>query len=338
MSEQMALIGRETPIPDLATFDVILVNSSAGKDSQAMLDYVAELARTAGVMDRVVVLHNNLGKAEWPGTEELAKEQAAHYGFRFIERHRAQQLMEEINQRGMWPDALNRYCTSDQKRGPSWKVITELVADLALARQARVLYCLGLRAEESRGRAKKPALEVNKAASSGVREVTTWLPILHWSEAEVWTRIKASGVRYHWAYDKGMKRLSCSFCVLATREDLMCAARLRPELADEYVALEHRIGDQFRDGATMRGLVAEARGEELDTRDIDHLKLRSEEQRAARKVDRLIRLRQAGKDADLAEIDRQRTIRDAARAKREELEGELPRLAEAVAKAKGGQS
>ncbi|MBQ1164414.1 hypothetical protein KBZ21_41225, partial [Streptomyces sp. A73] len=49
---------------------------------------------------------------------------------------------------------------------------------------------------------------------------------------EVWARIKASGVRYHWAYDKGMKRLSCSFCVLASREDLECAAR--PTRAEAY--------------------------------------------------------------------------------------------------------
>ncbi|MBQ1165131.1 phosphoadenosine phosphosulfate reductase family protein, partial [Streptomyces sp. A73] len=76
-------------------------------------------------------------------------------------------------------------------------------------------------------------------------EVVTWLPILHWTEAEVWARIKASGVRYHWAYDKGLKRLSCSFCVLASREDLECAARLRPDLAAEYVALEAEMGHRF---------------------------------------------------------------------------------------------
>ncbi|MBQ1163383.1 phosphoadenosine phosphosulfate reductase, partial [Streptomyces sp. A73] len=77
-----------------------------------MLDYVAECARAADVTSRVVVLHNNLGRAEWPGPEGLAKEQAAHYGFRFEERHRAQLLLEEIRARGMGPDARNRYCTS----------------------------------------------------------------------------------------------------------------------------------------------------------------------------------------------------------------------------------
>ncbi|MBQ1167361.1 phosphoadenosine phosphosulfate reductase, partial [Streptomyces sp. A73] len=60
-------------MPDLTEYDVILVASSAGTDSQAMLDYVAECARAAAVTSRVVVLHNNLGRAEWPGTEGLAK-------------------------------------------------------------------------------------------------------------------------------------------------------------------------------------------------------------------------------------------------------------------------
>lgn len=248
--------------PDLADYDVILVASSAGKDSQAMLDRVAELARAAGVEDRVTVLHNDLGEVEWPGTAELAAEQAAHYGYRFEMRHRTQGLLlEQIEARGMWPSSKARYCTSDQKRGPARKLITELVGELDLDRQARVLYCLGLRAQESSGRAKKPVMEVDKAATSGVREVTVWHPILHWTEEEVWARIKASGVRHHWAYDRGMKRLSCSFCVLASREDLECAARLRPEMAAKYVDLEARMGHQFKADLSMAEIVASAGGE-----------------------------------------------------------------------------
>ncbi|HEX5567937.1 MAG TPA: hypothetical protein VFY14_13595, partial [Streptomyces sp.] len=80
---EAADVRSQTAVPDLTEFDVILVASSAGKDSQAMLDYVAELARAAGVEDRVTVLHNDLGEVEWPGVAELAAEQAAHYGFRF---------------------------------------------------------------------------------------------------------------------------------------------------------------------------------------------------------------------------------------------------------------
>ena len=94
---QLPLIDRPIQLPDLADYDVILVASSAGKDSQAMLDYVAELARGAGVEDRITVL---LGEVEWPGTAELAREQAEHYGYRFEMRHREQGLLlEQIAER-----------------------------------------------------------------------------------------------------------------------------------------------------------------------------------------------------------------------------------------------
>lgn len=43
--------------PVLADYDVILVNTSAGKDSQAILDYLVELARAEGVRDRMVAVH-----------------------------------------------------------------------------------------------------------------------------------------------------------------------------------------------------------------------------------------------------------------------------------------
>jgi len=269
-----------TTTPNLTEYDVILVASSAGKDSQAMLDYVAELAAQAGVSDRVVVLHNDLGEVEWPGTAELAQEQAEHYGFRYEMRNREQGLLlDQIRARHYklrakgdtttpaWPSSAARYCTSDQKRGPARKLITQLVQELGIewagspprpVRQARVLYCLGIRAQESTGRAKKPALELDKAATSGVREVTTWHPILDWTEDQVWDRIRESGVRYHWAYDKGMKRLSCSFCVLASRDDLACAARLRPDMARKYLELEQEIGSTFKADLSMAQIVAEA--------------------------------------------------------------------------------
>lgn len=331
MAEQMAPIERDTAVPDVTDYDVLLVNSSGGKDSQAMLDYVVELADAAGVRDRIIVLHNDLGRAEWPGTADLAREQAEHYGLRFEIRSRESGLlMEEIEHRGMWPDALNRFCTSDQKRGPSRKFISELVIERRLNRALRVLYCLGLRAEESPGRAKKPILEITADASSRTREVTTWLPILHWTTAQVWERIKASGVRHHWAYDQGMGRLSCSFCVLASPADLKCAARLRPDLADEYVALEHRMGDRFRSNTTMLQLVAEVRGEELDPRDVEHLTVRSQQQRAVRRLARLSRLEAAGKPVDLTQMASQQRLWDEAVERREALEAELPRLADAL--------
>jgi 3'-phosphoadenosine 5'-phosphosulfate sulfotransferase (PAPS reductase)/FAD synthetase len=252
-----------TPELDLAGYDVVLVNSSGGKDSQAMLDVVAELAAEQGVRERVTVLHCDLGDVEWPGTRELAQRQAEHYGLRFEVRHRVQgPLLQQVEQRGMWPSAAARYCTSDQKRGPARKLITELVRELGdLDRPARVLNCLGLRAAESAARGKRPALTRDQGASSGRRHVDTWLPIQHWSTAQVWQRIHASGVPYHPAYDAGMSRLSCSLCVLGSRADLIRAAQLRPELARRYADLEERIGHGFRADVSMADIIAAASGQ-----------------------------------------------------------------------------
>jgi 3'-phosphoadenosine 5'-phosphosulfate sulfotransferase (PAPS reductase)/FAD synthetase len=249
--------------PALSSYDVILVNSSGGKDSQAMLDYVCALAAEQDALDRITVLHCDLGHVEWPGTAELAETQAQHYGVRFEVRRRTQNtLLEQVRQRGMWPSAAARYCTSDQKRGPARKLITELVTELGeLHRPALVLNCMGLRAQESRARQRKPAFSKDDAASSGRRIVHTWLPIHDWTTDRVWQRIRQSGVPYHPAYDQGMSRLSCSLCVLASREDLICAARLRPELAAEYVALEDEIGHRFRNDLSMRDIVAAAQTE-----------------------------------------------------------------------------
>ena len=74
------------PVPDLAGDDVILINISGGKDSQAALDETVRAADAAGVRDRIVTVFCDLGdEDEWPGTRELAAEHAAHYGLRHEE-------------------------------------------------------------------------------------------------------------------------------------------------------------------------------------------------------------------------------------------------------------
>ena len=67
----------------LNEYDWIVINSSAGKDSQAMTDYVCRLATNNGVLDRVVLVHADLGEVEWKGTKDLAEQHVKAYGIRF---------------------------------------------------------------------------------------------------------------------------------------------------------------------------------------------------------------------------------------------------------------
>lgn len=254
--------------PALADYDIVIANISGGKDSQAMLDLLVERAREQEVVERVVAIHADLGRAEWAGTKEIAERHAEAYGVRFVSVTRPQgDLLEHIEKRGMFPSASARYCTSDHKRGQVAKAITSLVAEKRDSgelgeppRQARVLSVMGIRAEESTARSRKPALQTDEHASSGRRLVETWLPILSWSETDVWERIRRSGVAYHHAYDLNMRRLSCCFCVLSSRRDLEIAARHNPELAQEYRQLEQKTGHTIKADLSMEQIIVAANG------------------------------------------------------------------------------
>ena len=253
--------------PDLAWYDRITIDSSAGKDSQVQLDVVVSLADAMGVSrDKLVVVHCDLGEIEWEGTLDLARRQAAHYGLRFEVVRRPQgDLLEHVEQKGLWPGFATRYCTSDHKTAQVYTLFTRLVNEMGGTnrgiwdpkegwRPARILDCLGLRAQESDKRAERPQLEFNARASNGKRHVDTWLPIKWWSLEQVWERIHATGVPYHYAYDLGMPRLSCVFCIYAPEAALALAGyHNRPKLA-KYARVEAKIGHKFtigKDGALI---------------------------------------------------------------------------------------
>lgn len=116
-----------------------------------------------------------------------------------------------------------------------------------------------MRADESTARARRQPYTFSAPASNKTRRsVWDWLPIHRWTAAEVWADIHASGVPYHPAYDAGMTRLSCSFCVLGSKADLLLACKLRPEIARQYVAVEESIGHTFQPGRRIAEILAEA--------------------------------------------------------------------------------
>ena len=243
----------------LRRYDALVVSSSGGKDSQAAVHRAATLADDAGVLDRMVVLHLDLGSAEWAGAADVAGAQAAHYGVRFEVRRREQgTLLDLVRHRGMRMSARARYCTSSMKRDVARKFYTEVARSVSVpGRPARLLTALGIRAEESRSRASRPALAVDRVVSTGRKEVTVWHPVLRLSTEQVWRTIRRSGAPSHPAY-ANVSRLSCRLCPLAARRDLLISARLNPELADEYAEVEAEIGHRFRNDLSMAQIIKEA--------------------------------------------------------------------------------
>ena len=142
------------PEINLHDYDVILVNTSAGKDSIVMLwDIVCKAKRQHFPLTKIVCIHADLGRAEWQGTRDLAQEQADKFGLRFevvqgTTAEPTRDLIDLIEKRGLWPSSQQRYCTSDAKRGPIRRFMTQLTNEINLDRPVKILNCMGLRAQE----------------------------------------------------------------------------------------------------------------------------------------------------------------------------------------------
>lgn len=223
--------------------------------------------------------------------------------------------MDKAKRQGapFWPDARNRYCTADQKRGPIGTAIRQAAPhwpsadaryctahqkshqiDKALRPFSLVVSCIGIRAQESRNRAKKAAVQPDARLSTRARTAWTWHPILDWTIDQVWAQLgtdaadvarrqkvyrlgemsgddalKAKaldGWRAHPAYVYGNERVSCAFCVLATRSDLEVGARHNPELYRTLVDMERESGWLFQQGKPLADVAPELLTEATDAR------------------------------------------------------------------------
>lgn len=211
------------------------LNHSGGKDSQAMTIHLRQILPP----DQILIIHASLGQIEWPGT--IAHIRSTTHGFPMIIARARSDFFAMVRRRGFFPTPAIRQCTSDLKRGPIERELRRYLKAHPRYR-GKIVNCLGLRAQESTRRAKRAAVTKSHRNSKAGRDWIDWLPIHDWSEREVYACISAAGERPHWVYAKGMSRCSCSFCIMASRDDLRRAAQLRPALAARYAALEAEIG------------------------------------------------------------------------------------------------
>lgn len=302
--------GAASVVPNLHEYDLIIIRISGGKDSQAAMRETWRVVVAQGVDPSCVLVEydelNGDGpneKATWPGTAEigahlvakygdrpgsleLARQQAAHYGFRFVVARQKSRpwLLKDIRTRkgkdgrARFPDAKNRFCTSDHKRAAGRLLLTAETKRLGgrkrWGRPVRILTVMGFRAEESTGRARREVFSYDAGASGqgtvtrrrGVRpgrrcqrQVWLWLPIHHWTVDQVWADIHASGVPYAWPYDAGMSRYSCAQCVLGSFADAVTSAKIWPAHTLGIVDMEEEMGHSWQAEKSMRD-IAEAAG------------------------------------------------------------------------------
>jgi 3'-phosphoadenosine 5'-phosphosulfate sulfotransferase (PAPS reductase)/FAD synthetase len=225
------------------------VSHSGGKDSQAMY----ALLRKHIPYNQIVVIHAHLKGVEWPGVIEHIRLNVDHYVnvVHAVKKDGNEKtLLGMVEERGMWPSSSCRQCTSDLKRSPIMKFIRHDVRSRQTNPQKLAINCMGIRAEESAARAKKQPIRFNVSESCNVRDVWDWMPIFDLSTEEVFQEIEAAGQKPFWTYERN-ERLSCVFCIMGSVNDLRHGAERNPELYQQYVELEQKIGHtMFMKGKT----------------------------------------------------------------------------------------
>lgn len=214
---------------------IFIINHSGGVDSQAMYLTLKDKIPP----ERLVIIHAHLPGVEWEGIEEHIKATTDH---EFFTVKANKTFFEMVEHRQMFPSPKYRQCTSDLKRGPINKQIIALCTQRGFT---TVVNCMGLRAEESPGRAKRKEFRKVSSSSNSKRTWYEYLPIHKMKKAEVFSLIEKAGQEPHWAYKAGMTRLSCCFCIMASRADLMTAKRLKPALFAKYGETERRLNHTF---------------------------------------------------------------------------------------------
>lgn len=218
------------------------ISHSGGKDSQAMFIEMSKLVPRA----QMTVVHSHLAGVVWKGTRKHIRETIGDCSY--IEVAAGKTFCEMVDHRKMFPSPKYRQCTSDLKRDPINKAIR---ADLKAKGKLLAVSCIGLRAEESPGRARQKDFRLDKRLSKAGRQVFDMLPIHEYLEAEVFATIAAAGEKPHWVYSKGMSRHSCCFCIMASKKDLKTAAILDPDLYRKYVYKERELGFTLQQGKSL---------------------------------------------------------------------------------------
>ncbi len=221
---------------------LFVANHSGGKDSQAMLITLSGLIPK----EQLIVIHASLGDVEWSGALELAQEHALKLCVPFLVARATKSFFDMVNHRfenrpevPCWPSASTRQCTSDLKRGPIQREVRRFAKTHGFK---TIVNCLGLRAQESSGRAKRDAFRKNESISNSVLTWYEWLPIHLLKTEQVFEVIRSAGQRPHYAYEQGNDRLSCMFCIMGSKADLANAAKHNPALFERYLDAEARTG------------------------------------------------------------------------------------------------
>lgn len=271
--------GPGTPPAELLEQDFI-VFFSGGKDSTAMVLYLLEL----GVpKDRIHLHHHDVDGHgmqlfDWPCTPSYCQSFADALGLKIFFSHRNGGILREIlreneglqpvtfqPESGKYTELPSREGSSTRRKFPAvaadlktrWcsavvkiDVGSRVIANSPMYDEGSFVVCTGERRQESANRAKYLEVEPHRTDSK-LRKVTSWRPIIDWSERDVWEIMERWKIQPHPAYMLGWSRCSCQLCIFGSNNTWASIAELSPEKIGFIADLEKKLDHTLYKGITI---------------------------------------------------------------------------------------
>jgi len=227
------------------SFDHIVVSTSGGKDSGALLCWAT---RTFGA-DRIIALHAELD-TDWDETLPTVKAQCENLGVKLhiVKREDEKGVLDLLlagqvdrktgeKKQKKWPGPNQQWCTAQVKTQPCDKFCSQLGGN--------VLVLCGERAEESTRRARKHVFNEKVYKRKGTMMIKA-SPIVDWTEGKVWAENNFYEMPKHPCYALGVSRASCAICIYSSKKEIAIAAQHNPKLVNRYLEAEKQINHKFR--------------------------------------------------------------------------------------------
>jgi len=178
---------------------------------------------------------------DWKETSEHLKYLSEFFDIPLVIIWDQKGLLQRIQDREMFPDALNRFCTSYVKRDVYNKFMRGRGGNF------NALCISGERAEESTNRSKLPVFSEHKTTAKTKGRFVHWFrPILHLTKNEVRWFMREAGVKEHPCYSYGISRCSCKFCIFNSKEEMKRVASLYPDDFAKLKRLEREMGHTMK--------------------------------------------------------------------------------------------
>ncbi len=169
----------------------LVISISGGKDSDAMCELLPLLHQSRGWTGKLALVHADLKGSEWSMTSEYVQRRAVELGLPlYIVTRPHGSLLEHMRQRHdkrpdapPFPSATARYCTADHKRTPNDAFLRQFQPT------GTVICAIGIRAEESPARSRKPIFRLRESVTTRNRAAYDWHPLFNFTIEDVWAAL-----------------------------------------------------------------------------------------------------------------------------------------------------